>query len=248
MGPNGQAPVLGARRWPTRATSCSRHYEHTYVAPGSGSRGGCRPTTPSTATSRPSPHAAVAAVDFATVGDIFSARAQPRAQEAVRHPLGDAGGRRPGPPAAGALARLARRARPSSSGTPTSAASRSRCIGMESRPLPRRGCCPPTARAWTPGTLFPQSSRKLRPGDQRGQRQPAAGGPGQPVRLRRVAGVDAATCSWSTAPRSAGRSSTSTGPIVFWSSPATTAARSSCSPRRSTTTWRSPRSRARTRR
>ena len=49
-------------------------------------------------------------------------RDQPRAQEAVRHPRGDARRRRPGPPATRALGGDGGTPRPPSSSTPTSAA------------------------------------------------------------------------------------------------------------------------------
>ena len=82
--------------------------------------------------------------------------------------------------------------------------------------MPRRGF-PPTdgPDTYTAGTLFPRSSKKAARAINAAS---AATGrwwcwrtcPGSTARPSRCA-----SCSWSTAPRSAGRSSTSDGPIVF---------------------------------
>ena len=45
---------------------------------------------------------------------------------------------------------------------------------------------------WTSGTLFPMSSKKTRPRDQRREREPSACGAREPVGLRRLTGIDAA--------------------------------------------------------
>ena len=95
------------------------------------------------------------------------------------------------------------------------------------------------------GHAVPAVVEEDRPGDQRRQRQPAAGGAGEPVRASTGHRSRCASCSWSTAPRSAGPSSTSTGRSCSAWSPATTAGRSWCSPACSTTTWRCSPSRAR---
>ena len=65
-------------------------------------------------------------------------------------------------------------------------------LGIESRSVPRRGF-PPTdgPDTYTAGHAVPAVVEEGRAGDQRGQRQPAAGGAGEPVGLRRVTGVDA---------------------------------------------------------
>ena len=65
-------------------------------------------------------------------------------------------------------------------------------LGIESRPIPRRGFLPgrrpgPVDR----GHAVPAVVEEDRAGDQRRQRQPAAGGAGEPVRVRRLTGVAA---------------------------------------------------------
>ena len=78
------------------------------------------------------------------------------------------------------------------SGTRTSAASPSACSGLESRTLARRGA---SARRRTAELdvrhAVPAVVAQDRPGDQRGERQPPRRRARQPVRLRRLAGVDA---------------------------------------------------------
>jgi hypothetical protein len=65
-------------------------------------------------------------------------------------------------------------------------------LGIESHKVPRKGFVPADGPpAWTAGTLFPHLVAQGRAGHQRGQRQPAAGGAGQPVGLRRLTRVDA---------------------------------------------------------
>ena len=159
-------------------------------------------------------------------------RDEPRAQEAVRHPLGAARRRRRRPPAAGALGghagrRERRRLRRAPGRAPGGAAG-------------HRVAAP--AAAWPDadgrsddvhgGDALPPVVEEDRARDQRREREPAAGGAGEPVRLRRLAGVAAGSCSWSTARRSAGRWSTSTGRSCSAWSAAITAGRSSCSPAR----------------
>ena len=65
-------------------------------------------------------------------------------------------------------------------------------IGIESRPLPRHGVTPADGPGqWSAGTLFPLSSKKVARVDQRGERGAARRRAGQPVGLRRLAGVAA---------------------------------------------------------
>ena len=214
MGPNGQAQYWA----PDLAGACevlmSALRPHLRRAGGVRVRGGRRPPTRWTATSASYPHE-LADSDFRTVGDIFSAGHQPRPQEAVRHPHGHARRRRPGPPGAGALGRDGRRrhhGRPGRPprrlpGLPARASSRGRCRGGASRPA--------TARTRGRRARCSRGRRRRRRGR---STPPAATGrwscwrtcPASTAHRTRCA-----TCSWSTAPRSAGRSSTSTGPIVF---------------------------------
>ncbi|MFG1993833.1 carboxyl transferase domain-containing protein [Actinoplanes sp. NPDC048988] len=158
MGPNGQAqyfaPTISAARDVLMA-----HYEHTYVAPGE--------TTPRRAVTEDPPgrdisafpHAAEGS-DFSTVGQIFSAEHNPDRKKpfdirTVMRALSDQD--RP------VLERWSGMADADTAvvqdahlgGLPVC------LLGIESRPLPRRGF-PPTdgPDSWTAGTLFPQSSKK----------------------------------------------------------------------------------------
>ena len=161
MGPNGQAQYWAPNLAGARATSCCAHYDHAYVAPGERfPRRAATDRPASTATCAPYPHAGRGS-DFTTVGDIFSADDEPRAQEAVRHPHGDARRHRPRP------------RRPWSAG-PTMADADTAvvydahlgglpglaCIGIESRPIPRRGSSRPTGRTSGPPARCSRSSSK----------------------------------------------------------------------------------------
>jgi acetyl/propionyl-CoA carboxylase alpha subunit/acetyl-CoA carboxylase carboxyltransferase component len=158
MGPNGQAQYWAADL-PAAREVLMAHYDHTYVAPGE--------TTPrKAATNDPIerdvsdfPHT-FAGSDFATVGQIFSARHNPdrkkpfdirtvmRALSDQDHPV---------------LERWAGMADADTSvvqdvhlgGWPVC------LVGIESRSVPRRGF-PPTdgPDTYTAGTLFPRSSKK----------------------------------------------------------------------------------------
>ncbi len=113
----------GRRTSPPRSSCCSPHYDHTYVAPGERWARPAPTSDPVDRDVREFPHDHPSS-DFTTVGDIFSAVRQPRAQEAVRHPHGHARGHRPGPPAARAVGGRWPTPTPPSSTTPTSAATR----------------------------------------------------------------------------------------------------------------------------
>ncbi|MEW2380289.1 carboxyl transferase domain-containing protein [Micromonospora sp. NPDC047812] len=158
MGPNGQAqywaPNLAAARDVLMA-----HYEHTYVAPGEQGPRRARTTDPVDRDISGFPHV-VAGSDFTTVGEIFSAEANPdrkkpfdirtvmRALSDQDHPV---------------LERWAGMADAETvavqdvhlGGMPVC------LIGIESRSVPRRGF-PPTdgPDTYTAGTLFPRSSKK----------------------------------------------------------------------------------------
>ena len=116
---------------------------------------------------------------------------QPGSQEAVRHPHRDARGGRPGPPGAGALGRHGRRGDRGGAGRAPR-----RPAGMPARdrvPVGAAARLPAHRRAGQlhGGHPVPGLVEEGGPGDQRGQRQPATGRAGEPVRFRRVAGVDA---------------------------------------------------------
>ncbi len=158
MGPNGQAQYWAPDLAAAFAVLMG-HYEHTYVAPGE-----LRPRR--SATDDPadrdvtlSPHASVGS-DFATLGEIFSAQTNPdrkkgfdirtvmRAVADQDHPtLERWAGMADAETAVVLDARLG---------------GHSVCLlGIESRPVPRRGF-PPTdgPDTYTAGTLFPRSSKK----------------------------------------------------------------------------------------
>ncbi|HEU5418393.1 MAG TPA: biotin carboxylase N-terminal domain-containing protein [Streptosporangiaceae bacterium] len=158
MGPNGQAqywaPNLGAARDVLMA-----HYDHTYVAPGEPGPRQAASTDPHDRDISAYPHS-LAGSDFTTVGEIFSAAANPDRKKAfdIRtvmravadqdHPV------------------LERWAGMADADTAVVAdvhlGGRPACLlGIESRSVPRRGF-PPTdgPDTYTAGTLFPLSSKK----------------------------------------------------------------------------------------
>jgi acetyl-CoA carboxylase carboxyltransferase component len=158
MGPNGQAQYW-APDLPAAREVLMAHYDHTYVVPG-------EPGPRTTATTDPAdrdisefPHA-MAGSDFTTVGQIFSAAHNPdrkkpfdirtvmRALSDQDHPV---------------LERWAGMADADTSVVQDAhIGGRPVClIGIESRPVPRRGF-PPTdgPDTYTAGTLFPRSSKK----------------------------------------------------------------------------------------
>ena len=158
MGPNGQAQYWA----PDLAGACevlAAHYDHSFVVPG-------EPAVRRTATSDPAdrdvrafPHE-ITDSDFHTVGDIFSPTTNPDRKKAfdirtLMRAVVDQDHR--------PLERWAGMADAETSvvfdahlgGWPVS------LVGIESRPVPRRGF-PPTdgPDTWTAGTLFPRSSKK----------------------------------------------------------------------------------------
>jgi len=158
MGPNGQA-----QHWaPDLAAACDLllvHYEHTYVAPGERWARLAASADPTERDVREFPHHHPSS-EFTTVGDVFSATANPerkkpfdirtvmRAVTDLDHPV---------------LERWAGMADADTTvvydahlaGRPVTV------IGIESRPMPRRGSFPTDGPdQWTAGTLFPRSSKK----------------------------------------------------------------------------------------
>jgi acetyl-CoA carboxylase carboxyltransferase component len=158
MGPNGQAQYWA----PSLTAACqllTQHYEHTYRAPGERWPRPARTTDPRDRDVRDFPHTHPAS-DFTRVGDIFSADTNPDRKKAfdirtVMRAVADAD--HP------TLERWAGMADADTSvvydahlgGHPVT------LLGIESRPIPRRGSYPADGPdLWTAGTLFPRSSKK----------------------------------------------------------------------------------------
>jgi acetyl-CoA carboxylase carboxyltransferase component len=158
MGPNGQAQY-----WVPNLTAAVdllfRHYQHTYRVPGERWARPVETEDPRERDVREFPHRSGVG-DFATVGDIFSATANPerkkpfdirsvmRAVTDQDHPV---------------LERWAGMAEADTAvvfdahlgGHPVTV------LGVESHPMPRRGSYPADGPdQWTAGTLFPRSSKK----------------------------------------------------------------------------------------
>jgi acetyl/propionyl-CoA carboxylase alpha subunit/acetyl-CoA carboxylase carboxyltransferase component len=160
MGPNGQGQYWA----PNLQEACQvlmRHYEHTYIAPGEAAPRRRPSTDPVDRDVRTAPHHPVAGSDFTVVGDVFSAernaeRKLPFDIRSVMRAVTDTD--------AEPLERWARWRGAESAvvwdahvgGIPVC------LLGLESRTLARRGYLPADGpAAWTSGTLFPQSSRKV---------------------------------------------------------------------------------------
>jgi acetyl-CoA carboxylase carboxyltransferase component len=158
MGPNGQAqywaPDLAAA-----VDVLMAHYEHAYVAPGETTPRPVPTSDPRDRDVRDYPHEHPDS-DFRTVGDIFSLRTNPERKKPFDiRTLMRAVADQDHPP----LERWAGMADAETSvvldahlgGNPVC------LIGIESRPVPRRGFPPSDGPdTWTAGTLFPQSSKK----------------------------------------------------------------------------------------
>jgi acetyl/propionyl-CoA carboxylase alpha subunit/acetyl-CoA carboxylase carboxyltransferase component len=160
MGPNGQAQYRAA----DLEAACEilfRHYAHTYVVPGERFPRRAATADPVNRDVCPSPHAPVDGSDFTTVGDVFSAtmnaeRKKPFDVRSVMRAVSDQDHR--------PLERWGRWQHADTAvvwdahvgGIPVC------LIGFASCPVSREGLVPgdgPTA--WTSGTLFPQSSKKV---------------------------------------------------------------------------------------
>ncbi|MGH3876448.1 MAG: carboxyl transferase domain-containing protein [Actinophytocola sp.] len=156
MGPNGQAQYWAPTLQGAREVLMS-HYDHTYVAPGEDGPRQAATSDPVDRDVSDFPHAVG---DFTTVGEIFSATANPdrkkpfdirtvmRALADQDHPVLERW-------AGMADAETAVVADVHLGGTPVC------LLGIESRSVPRRGF-PPTdgPDTYTAGTLFPRSSKK----------------------------------------------------------------------------------------
>ncbi|MCU1606760.1 MAG: acetyl-CoA carboxylase, biotin carboxylase subunit, partial [Modestobacter sp.] len=158
MGPNGQAQYWA----PNLTAACDllfQHYEHTYVAPGERWARPAGTGDPRERDVRSFPHRHPSS-EFTTVGDIFSASANPERKKPfdVRtvmlavtdqdHPVLERWrGMADADTAVVLDAHLG--------GHPVTV------LGIESRPMPRRGSFPADGPdQWTAGTLFPRSSKK----------------------------------------------------------------------------------------
>jgi acetyl/propionyl-CoA carboxylase alpha subunit/acetyl-CoA carboxylase carboxyltransferase component len=158
MGPNGQAQYWAPNLTAARDVLMS-HYDHTYIAPGEAAPRRAETTDPADRDISDFPHAAPGS-DFTTVGEIFSARANPdrkkpfdirtvmRALADQDHPV---------------LERWAGMADAETAVVQdVHLGGRPVCLlGIESRSVGRRGF-PPTdgPDTYTAGTLFPRSSKK----------------------------------------------------------------------------------------
>jgi acetyl/propionyl-CoA carboxylase alpha subunit/acetyl-CoA carboxylase carboxyltransferase component len=158
MGPNGQAQY-----WAPNLTGALdvlfRHYEHAYRAPGERWPRPAETADPRDRDVRSFPHEHPAS-EFTTVGDVFSAAANPERKKAfdIRtvmravtdqdHPVLERwAGMADADTAVVLDAHLG--------GHPVTV------LGVESRPIPRRGSYPADGPdQWTAGTLFPRSSKK----------------------------------------------------------------------------------------
>ncbi|CCH31253.1 carboxyl transferase domain-containing protein [Actinosynnema sp. NPDC047251] len=158
MGPNGQAQYWAPNLSAARGVLMS-YYDHTYVAPGENGPRRARTSDPFDRDISGFPHA-VPDSDFTTVGEIFSAEANPdrkkpfdirtvmRALSDQDHPVLERwAGMADADTAAVQDVHLG--------GIPVC------LLGIESRSVPRRGF-PPTdgPDTYTAGTLFPRSSKK----------------------------------------------------------------------------------------
>jgi acetyl/propionyl-CoA carboxylase alpha subunit/acetyl-CoA carboxylase carboxyltransferase component len=158
MGPNGQAQYWA----PNLAAACDvlfAHYDHAYIAPGESSPRRAETEDPIDRDVRDFPHDHPIS-EFTTVGDIWSSETNPERKKAfdirtVMRAVVDQDHE--------VLERWAAWADADTTvvfdahlgGYPVA------MLGIESRPIPRRGAFPADGPdQWTAGTLFPQSSRK----------------------------------------------------------------------------------------
>jgi acetyl-CoA carboxylase carboxyltransferase component/biotin carboxyl carrier protein len=159
MGPNGQAQYFAG----SLADACElllHHYDHTYVAPGERFPRRVKTDDPFDRDVRSFPHAAIPESDFTVVGDVFSNERNPERKKPfdVRSVMRSVTDQDFEP-----LERWERwRGAENSVVWDARIGGHAVCLlGLESRPIPRRGYVPADGPAsWTSGTLFPQASRK----------------------------------------------------------------------------------------
>jgi acetyl-CoA carboxylase carboxyltransferase component len=159
MGPNGQAQYW-ASGLEDACHVLLQHYEYTYVVPGERFPRRAPTADARERDVRTSPHAALPGTDLRTVGDIFSAEHNPERKKpfdirSVLRAVTDVDSE--------PLERWARWRGAETvvvwdahvGGIPVC------MLGLESRPVPRRGVVPADGpSSWSSGTLFPQSARK----------------------------------------------------------------------------------------
>ena len=191
MGPNGQAQYW-APDLSGAVDVLLAHYAHTYRAPGERFPRPAPTTDPVDRDVRDAPHAGG---EFTRVGEIFDRATNPERKKpfdirSVLRAVADADH----PP----LERWVDMLDAENvvvydahlGGHPVA------LLGIESRPLPRRG---PDADGRSDdvhgGHAVPPVVEEDRAGDQRREREPAAGGAGEPVRLRRLARVAASAAA-----------------------------------------------------
>jgi len=160
MGPNGQAHYWA----PKLDEACHillRHYDHTFVVPGESRPRRAATDDDANRDIRSSPHPPLPGSDFTTVGDVFSEELNPERKKpfdirAVLRAVTDADTT---PLERWAYWRDADAAvvwDAHIGGIPVG------LLGLESQTISRGGFVPADGPAsWTPGTLFPQSARKL---------------------------------------------------------------------------------------
>jgi acetyl-CoA carboxylase carboxyltransferase component/biotin carboxyl carrier protein len=159
MGPNGEAQYWAG----DLADACRvllRYYEHTYVAPGERFPRRARTSDPADRDVGESPHHAPGS-DLKRIGDVFSNelnrdRKQPFDIRSVMSAVIDSDDRHLERWTAMRDAEVAVVWDACLGGWPVS------LIGIESRPLPRRGAIPADGpEQWTAGTLFPRAAKKI---------------------------------------------------------------------------------------
>jgi acetyl-CoA carboxylase carboxyltransferase component len=160
MGVNGQAQ-FAARDISDACQILLRYYDHSYVMPGERWPRRAPTTDPNDRNVCEAPHPATEGVDFRTIGEIFSSEANPGRKKAfdiraVMRATIDADHE---PLERWKMFRMAETAvvwDAHMGGIPLT------LIGIESKPVPRLGFVPGDGPdAWTGGTLFPRSSKKV---------------------------------------------------------------------------------------
>jgi acetyl/propionyl-CoA carboxylase alpha subunit/acetyl-CoA carboxylase carboxyltransferase component len=160
MGPNGQAQYH-ARDVAEACHILLRHHEHAYVVPGERFPRRARTSDPRDRDVRGEPHAGSEETGFRTVGDVFSADQNPGRKKSfdIRSVMRSVVDRDHEPLERWLQMRGAETAVTWDAhlgGIPVC------LVGCESRPLPRLGAVPADGpEAWTGGTLFPLSSKKV---------------------------------------------------------------------------------------